>query len=90
VESKSSASSSCAARERRVRDVARRNAVPVRREVRLRERSIANSRGGASVARVMMYAPRGVTASVAHPHVHGRERVVYGQERRGYVLGRKI
>jgi hypothetical protein len=59
VASKRPMSSRPAARRHHVRDAARRDAVPVRREVRLRERSIANSGPGVSSARVTMYAPRG-------------------------------
>jgi hypothetical protein len=86
VETNRSMSSSPAAR-RRVHDVARRNAVPVRREVRLRERGTADSGVGVSSARVTIYAPRGTAASTAHSRVHGRGRVVYVHERRGIVIG---
>jgi hypothetical protein len=88
VGSKRSVSSSPAERRRRNRDAARRNAVHVRREVRLREREIADSGAGVSSARVTMYAPREATASAAHSRVHGRGRVIDVQERAGYVLGR--
>jgi hypothetical protein len=77
VGSKRSASSRPAARGRRVRDAARRDAVPFRREVRLRERGTADNRAGASGARLTMYASRGPAASTAYSRVHGRERMVY-------------
>jgi hypothetical protein len=88
VGSKSPASSRSAERGRRVRNAACRNALPVRREVRLRERGIADSRASASGARVTIYAPRGSAASIVHFRVHGCGRVVYVHERRGNVIGR--
>jgi hypothetical protein len=88
VESKRSVSSRPGELRRRVHEAARRDAVPVRPEVRLRERGTADSRAGASVARVTIYAPRGTAASAAYSRVHGRGRVVHVHERRGNVIGR--